>query len=106
MKSISFKVGLVYILFTVFNISFFTVSIYINQIGLIVKNREMEALLRTEKVYLPLKYSLLDSLDSDTNQVSRDVLITKLNLILDETTDEEYLVLLKRVKSSINLPKS
>ncbi|MBN2535291.1 MAG: hypothetical protein JXB88_20595, partial [Spirochaetales bacterium] len=92
MKSISFKVGLIYILFSVFTISLFTVSIYIEQIGLIVKNRELEALLRTEKVYVPLKYSLLDSLDIDLHQVSRDVLITKLNLILDEITNEEYLI--------------
>ena len=92
MKNISFKVGLIYILFTIFNISFFTVSIYIEQNGLIVKNRELEIQLRTEKIFTPLKYAVIDSLGADINKLQQKTLVNKITAVLEGITKEDYII--------------
>ncbi len=98
MKNISVKIGLIYILFTVFNISFFTVSIYIEQNELIIKNRELNTLLRTEKIYLPLKYLVIDSPDQHIQSISQDILVKKIVGVLKDVTQDDYLLFTEKGK--------
>lgn len=92
MKSLTIKIGILYVLLTVFTISFFSIFISLNQVDLITKRIYSEASVKIEKIYSPLKGFLRTFRSSRQEQVTRDQMLESLTAFLNNLHSDHYAV--------------
>ncbi|MDC7221937.1 MAG: SpoIIE family protein phosphatase [Spirochaetales bacterium] len=93
MKSITLKIGLIYIILTVLSLSIYTVTIYIEQIGLLTEKRELEIRLQAELLNNELEELTQYGFITDSNsELTNEELIQNISEALAGKIEYDFMI--------------